>query len=182
MARLEPWCIFAWEPAGRHAGFAVRDAKELFGRTVYYSTISLFHFLLVPGRRFLHLEPPPLHVAPPFSPVGRTVYYLTVVYYFIFIGFQARGFAFRAATHPCMSALGCFACWAVNPTRPPHPSISQRFFCISDRQPCMSALVFACQPNVSLFASASAKRRLEQVDEDLTTPPPSSLEAHPSPP
>ena len=42
-----------------------------------------------------------------------------------------------------------FACRAANPTRPPHPSMFQRFFCISDSLFCMSAHVFACRPNVS---------------------------------
>ena len=42
-----------------------------------------------------------------------------------------------------------FACQAANPTRPPHAIISQVFCCISDRQSCMSAHVFACRPILS---------------------------------
>ena len=80
------------------------------------------------GSRLLHVEPPILHVrrTPAFS----------------------RGFfASRTAFFACR--LTFFACRAANPTRPPHPSIFQRFFCIWDSLFCMSAHVFACRPNVS---------------------------------
>ena len=88
-------------------------------------------------------------------------------HHFISIGFQSGGFCISGcqsytsaeASHLpdlfCISAanpacqLTFFACWAASPTRPPHPSISQRFVCISDRQSCMSAQVFACRPNAS---------------------------------
>ena len=63
-------------------------------------------------------------------------------------GSRQEVFASRAAKPACR--LPFFACLAANPTRPPHPSISQRFFCSSDRQSCMSSHVFACRPNVSL--------------------------------
>ena len=81
------------------------------------------------GRQFLHLGLRNLNVEPPFSPVGRTVYY----------------FACR---------LTFFACRAANPTRPPHPGIFQRFFCISDRLFCMSAHVF-CMSSRQSYTSAA---------------------------
>ena len=51
------------------------------------------------SRPFLHLGSRNLNVEPPFSPVGRTVYYLTM-YYFMSIRFQAEVFASRET---CMS-------------------------------------------------------------------------------
>ena len=142
----------------------------------------------VPGRRLLYLGPQNLHVGPPFSPVGRAVYYFTLSLFYSFnyyftillfhfpLGSRQEVFASRAAKPACRTAfspagpftvllfhihwvpgkrflhlglpilhvrrrsfvasraanpacrLTFFACRAANPTRPPHPSISQSFF------------------------------------------------------
>ena len=58
-------------------------------------------------------------------------------------------FYYFTISFPFGSRQRFFACRAANPTRPQHPSIFQRFFCISDSLLCMSAHVFACRPNVS---------------------------------
>ena len=137
-----------------------------FNRSAGPFTILLFHFHCVPGRRFLHLGPQNLHVGPPFSPVGRAIYYFTIFNYFTIsfpFGSKQEVFASRAANptrppkprisqtftasraayHACR--LTIFACRASNATRPPKPRISQSCFCISGRQPCMSAHGFACR-------------------------------------
>ena len=66
----------------------------------YNFTIS---FPLGSTQGFLHLGPQNLHVGPPFSPVGRTVCCFMILrfYYFISIGFQARGFCISAARPAC---------------------------------------------------------------------------------
>ena len=98
--------------------------------------------------------------------------YFLRFYYFSSIRFQAEVLASRVAKPECPTTIftsrpdrllyyyfiisfpfgsrqRLFACRAANPTRPPHPSIFQSFFCISDSLFCMSAHVFACRPNVS---------------------------------
>ena len=72
-------------------------------------------------------------------------------YYFYFYYFTI--------SFPSGSRQRFFACRAANPTRPPHPSIFQSFFCISDSLFCMSAHVFACRPNVSLDTLDPRRRR-----------------------
>ena len=78
------------------------------GRTVYYFTISLFHFHWVPGRRFLHLGPQNLNVGPPFSPVGRTVYYFSISLFQFPLGSRQEVFASRAAKPECRTSPEVF--------------------------------------------------------------------------
>ena len=114
------------------------------------------HVHWVPGTNALHLEPPTLHVGPPFSPVRRTFYYFVIsfpwgssrkflhlekpplhverhftglthlspFYYFSMFQYISVGFSLE-----CDSALSI--------------GLTERCFCISSRQPCMSDLVFA---------------------------------------
>ena len=65
-------------------------------------------------------------------------------------------FASRAAKPACR--LTFFAFRAANATCPPHPTSPRVFVCISDRQSCMLALLFACRPKVSLTPDHLAVR------------------------
>ena len=94
---------------------------------LFYSfTILLCHFCWVQSRRFLHLEPQNLNVGPPFH---RSAGPFTILLFHV-RWVQQEVFASRAAKPECRTT----------------------FVCISDSFFCMSAHVFACRPNVSLFA------------------------------
>ena len=100
----------------------------------FYFPILLLHFHWVPGRRFLHLGPQNLHVGPAFSPVGRTVYYSTVLL-----------FSYFTIAFPLGSRQEVLASWAAKPACRPATFTGRHLpelFCISGRQPCMSAHVF----------------------------------------
>ena len=109
----------AAKPACRPAIFTGRPDRLLYLLFYYFD-----RFHEVPGSRVLHLGLPIAHVrrslASPrvFLQVGRPT---------LHVGSRSS----RAANPACL--LTCFACRVANPTRPPHPSISQSFFCISDR-------------------------------------------------
>ena len=76
-----------------------------------------------------------------------------LLFYYFTISFPLGSRQEVCASRPAKPAcrLTFFACRTANPTRPRHPSTSQKFFCISERQSCMSAHIFACRPNVSPF-------------------------------
>ena len=107
-------------------------------------TILLFHFHSVLGRGFCIS-----------GNVRGTLASLPSPRAFLHLGRPtfSRGFcASRTAFFACR--LTFFACRAANPTRPPHPSIFQRFFCISDSLFCMSAHVF-CMSSRQSYTSAA---------------------------
>ena len=71
-------------------------------------TILLLYTISFPfgsRQKFLHLGSRNLNVEPPFSLVGRTVYYSTTIYYFISIRFQAEVFASRVAKPECRTTI-----------------------------------------------------------------------------
>ena len=139
--RLLFYCFyFHWIPgtfyiSSHHPCMSARH----FHRSARPFTIYLFHFHWVPGRNVLHLEPPPLHVGLPFSPVGQTIYYITISFPF---GSRQERFTSRATTPACRPAI-----FTGRPDRLLfYYFISIGFqagtFYISSRHPCMSACHF----------------------------------------
>ena len=148
--------------SGRKTCMSARHFHQSAGPFI----ILLLHLYWVPGSRLLHLEPQNLHVGPPFSPVDWTVYYFTILLYSTSIRFQAGGFSI-SGRKTCMSArhfspvgravyyftLSLFRFHSVPGKCLLHlglPILYARrslvhlldFFCISGRQPGMSAQDF----------------------------------------
>ena len=170
-----------WDFASRTAKPACRPTI-LTGRPecLLHFTILLFHFHWVPSRRFLHLGPQHLHVAPPFSPGGRTVYYFTwsflhlgpqllacrpviftcrpdrlLFYYFISIGFQAGGF-YISGRKTCMSARhfapgGRTVCYVTILLFHFHWVAGRRFLHLGPQKPSCRPAIFTGRPDRLLF-------------------------------
>ena len=106
------FCIFS-----RHPCMSARRFDQSAGPFTILPLLLFYYFIFhwVPGKWFLHLEPPPLHVGPPFSPVGRTVYYFFLICRLaIFTGRPGRlvlyCFYYFTFSFPLGSRLEVFAC------------------------------------------------------------------------